>query len=366
MKIISIFNNKGGVGKSTLSFHLAHALAERGTKTLMIDLDPQSNLTLQCMDPIVLEKLWLEEEPFIEDFQDALAGSNKSFSEFVATPRSIHCLLKPIEDGVFESFALGEVHQLTPNLGLIPGRLSLHTFEDKLAKSWSDAFLGEPQSLRLLAAIRSLCLEASKKYGYEVAILDTSPSLGILNRVIISMSTGFFVPCSPDMFSTFGLTNIGLALRSWQTQFSTMYSVLSDRKRNAFPQHFVKFLGYTIYNAKKYAGQNDYDLATAHYGYAKKIPKIVETKIPKECYSHLKGGVVTQPIGGKAIMHSHNTLPSMAQKYRVPMWQVPNHLGLLPEDKSTVTGNRETYMEKKAMYHAFAKDLMARLVHLED
>jgi len=366
LKIISVFNNKGGVGKSTLAYHLANALAEQGKKTLMVDLDPQSNLTLQCFDPKELEKLWTEEEPFIEDFQDAMENSDKTFEEFISTPRSIHCLLKPVEDGVFDSFTLGAVHKLSPKLGLIPGRLSLHTFEDKLAKSWSDAFLGEPQALRLLTAIRTLCLEAAKKYDYEVAIIDTSPSLGILNRVIISMSTGFFVPCMPDMFSTFGLTNIGLALNTWRSQFSTMYSVLSDKKRGAFPPHFVKFLGYTIYNAKKYAGQNDFDLASAHYSYAKKLPGIVTAKIPKECYSHIKVAVVKEPIGGKSIMHSHNTLPSTAQKYRVPMWKVPSHPDLHHEDKSTVSGNKETYLEKKAMYHAFAKDLMSRVEGLED
>jgi cellulose biosynthesis protein BcsQ len=366
LKIVSVFNNKGGVGKSTLSFHLAHALAEQGIKTLMVDLDPQSNLTLECIDANALEALWTEEDPYIEDFQDANENSSKTFAEFVATPRSIHCLLKPVEDGVFDSFMLGEVHKISPKLGLIPGRLSLHMFEDKLSKSWSDAFLGEPQSLRLLTAIRSLCLEAEKKHGYEVAILDTSPSLGMLNRVIISMSTGFFVPCMPDMFSTFGLKNIGLALRMWRSQFATMYSVLSDRKRGAFPPHFVKFLGYTIYNARKYAGQNEYDLATAHYGYAKKLPDIIEKRIPKECYSHLDEGVIGLPIGGKAIMHSHNTLPSMAQKYRVPMWKVPSHSSLSHEDKSTVSGNKEMYVEKKAMYHGFASDLMKRLKGLED
>lgn len=366
MKIVSVFNNKGGVGKSTLSFHLAHALAEQGKKTLMIDLDPQSNLTLQCLSTEQLEKLWTEEEPFIEDFQAALEASKETFAEFVATPRSIHCLLKPIEDGVYESFALGAVHQITTNLGLIPGRLSLHTFEDKLAKSWSDAFMGEPQALRLLTAIRGLCLEAGKKHGYEIAILDTSPSLGMLNRVIISTSTGFFVPCMPDMFSTFGLTNIGLALQTWRSQFDTMYSLLSDKKRSAFPNHFVKLLGYTIYNARRYAGQNELDLATAHFGYAKNLPSVIKSKIPKECYSHLTPATIAKPIGGKSIMHTHNTLPSMAQKYRVPIWDVPNLDNLSSEDKSTVSGNRNMYLEKRDLYHVFASDLISRLKGLED
>ena len=46
MKIISLFNNKGGVGKTTLAYHLSCALAADGKKVLMIDLDPQCNLTI--------------------------------------------------------------------------------------------------------------------------------------------------------------------------------------------------------------------------------------------------------------------------------------------------------------------------------
>jgi len=366
LKIVSVFNNKGGVGKSTLSFHLAHALAEQGIKTLLVDLDPQSNLTLQCLASEDLEKMWSEEEPYIEDFQAAVEASEQTYEDFISKPRSIHCLLKPVEDGVYESFVLGAVHEINENLGLIPGRLSLHTYEDKLAKSWSDAFMGEPQALRLLSAIRGLCLEASKKYGYQVAILDTSPSLGMMNRVIISTSTGFFVPCMPDMFSTFGLTNIGLALRTWRTQFETMYSLLPDKKRNNFPGHFVKFLGYTIFNSKRYAGQNDLDLATAHYSYAKMIPDIISERIPQESYSHLSGTDISQPIGGKAIMHSHNTFPAMAQKYRVPMWAVPSTDNLLSEDKSTVSGNKGEYLATKEKYHTFARDLLSRLEGLDD
>lgn len=366
MKIISVFNNKGGVGKSTLSFHLASALSEMGKKILMIDLDPQSNLTLQCISPKKLEALWTEEEPYIEDFQSALEDSGKSFKDFVEKPRSIHCLLKPIEDGVFESFSLGSVYKINENLGLIPGRLSLHSYEDKISKSWSDAFLGDPQALRVITSVRKICIEACEKYGYEYVIIDTSPSLGILNKVLISMSTGFFVPCMPDMFSTFGITNIGQALKAWKNQFETMYSLLSDKKRTAFPKSFVKFLGFTIYNAKKYTGQNNLDLAAAHYSYVNRLPTSIRNHIPKKCYDHLDDGVVDNPIGGKSVMHSHNTLPSMAQKYRVPIWDVPRQNNLYPEDKPTISGNRELYFEKKALYHSFAEDLLKRLEGLDD
>lgn len=366
MKIISVFNNKGGVGKSTLAFHLAYALSEMGKKTLMIDLDPQSNLTLQCIAPEELEQLWQEEEVYIEDFQEALENSGDTFENFVKKPRSIHCLLKPIEDGVYESFILGEVYNINSNLGLIPGRLSLHSYEDKISKSWSDAFLGDPQALRVITSIRNICLEAKEKYGYEYVIIDTSPSLGILNRVLISMSTGFFVPCMPDMFSTFGLTNIGQALKVWKTQFETMYSLLPDKKRNIFPKNFVKFLGFTIYNAKKYTGQNSLDLAAAHYSYVQQLPELIKKHIPAECYNHLPENLIEQPIGLQAVMHSHNTLPSMLQKYRVPIWLVPQQSDLLSTDKATISGNRELYFEKKALYHEFANSLLKRLEGLDD
>jgi cellulose biosynthesis protein BcsQ len=49
VEIISIFNNKGGVGKTTLTFHLAHALSELGHKVLAIDLDPQCNLSIYSL-----------------------------------------------------------------------------------------------------------------------------------------------------------------------------------------------------------------------------------------------------------------------------------------------------------------------------
>ena len=62
MKIISVFNNKGGVGKTTLTFHLAHALAELGKKVLIIDADPQCNLTIYSLDQEYIHQLWAAED----------------------------------------------------------------------------------------------------------------------------------------------------------------------------------------------------------------------------------------------------------------------------------------------------------------
>lgn len=71
MKIISVFNNKGGVGKTNLTFHLAHALADLGKRVLLIDLDPQCNLTIYGMKTDRLHEIWERENAFIEDFDFA-------------------------------------------------------------------------------------------------------------------------------------------------------------------------------------------------------------------------------------------------------------------------------------------------------
>ena len=77
MKTISIFNNKGGVGKTTLTFHLAHALAVMGKRVLMIDADPQCNLTLYAMTQEKIVDIWDKEDKFIEDFAHALEQHNQ-------------------------------------------------------------------------------------------------------------------------------------------------------------------------------------------------------------------------------------------------------------------------------------------------
>ena len=166
----------------------------------------------------------------------------------------------------------------------------------------------------------------------------------------------------PDMFSLYGIRNIGDALRKWKSQFDTLYSLLTPEKRSLFPNDFVHLFGYTIYNAKKYSGKNnDWDLAAAHYNYAEQIPATIEKYIDKLIWDKTSHDILRLPIGGTAVMHTHNTLPNMAHKYHLPIWNVPNCLSLETDDISTIAGNRTIYEMTRNKYTIFAQDLLSRI-----
>ncbi len=367
MKIISLFNNKGGVGKSTLGYHLGNALNEMGHKTLFIDLDPQCNLTICSIEEELLHEIWEDEDPFMEDYEKALK-ENPSINK---SPRSIHFLLKPTEEGVSDLTSLPPTIELDKNLHLIPGRLSLHKYENKLAERWNGAYQGDNLAIRTITNIRNICQQYSDQYEFEFVIIDTSPSLGILNKTIISTVDGFFIPAQPDMFSLYGIRNIGDSLELWQKEFETIYGLISEDKRKKFPKKFVQFLGFTIYNAKKYSsGKNEYNLADAHDFYLKKIPDIIEKYIKKCNRVHLSDDKLHNPIGGSSVIHTHNTFPSVAQALKCPMWKVPDKYdslskeakGLLKDNSFEVnTGSYGQYRDTKQNYIKFSKSLLERV-----
>lgn len=366
MKSIAVFNNKGGVGKTTLTYHLGCALAELGYKTLLVDLDPQSNLTLFGLDPEKLHNIWQVEEAFIDDFVDARDQESSNFENIASDVRSIHFLLKPTEDGADPPKPLAKPLELLDNLGMIPGRLSIHTYEDKIASRWSDVYSGDPLAIRTVTQIRNFCEAYAEKYAYDYVVIDTSPSLGTLNKVIISTVDGFLIPCMPDMFSLYGIQNIGKSLKGWKRDFDTIFNLLSDAKLSHFPKNFVSFLGFTIFNARRYKGSSNWNLAKAHHNYAEQIPATIREYIDADHRKHLTETQLEYPIGETAIMHSYSTLPNMAQKYRTPMWKVPSCENLEPSDKSTIAGNSQRYIDTRIRFHTFAKDLLTRLDQLGD
>ena len=364
MKILSVFNNKGGVGKTTLTFHLAHALSEMGKKVLIIDADPQCNLSIYAVKDEDLGEIWHTEDRFIDNgFEETKSELQPlAFESLHNSPRSIHYLLKPTEDGVGEIDDLPPPFFLNENLDLVPGRLTLHLYEEKIASRWTDVYRGDPLAIRTITRFRAIAKRYTQEKGYDFVIIDTSPSLGGLNKVIISTVDGFFIPAAPDLFSLYGIRNIGRSLKSWKEEFEIIYQLISKEKRHSFPKEFVKFLGYTLYNAKKYTGENNqWNLAQAHLHYAMSIPSTIREFIPYTLRKDLTEELLDIPIGGEAVMHSHNTFPSVAQKYHVPMWKVPSFLSIDPADANSIRGSKQKYEDTLSAYKSFSEELLERI-----
>lgn len=369
VKIISIFNNKGGVGKTTLTFHLAHALAEMGKKVLLVDLDPQCNLTIYCMPVETIQKVWDAEVSYIDEpgFGDTRkSASAKVFKALCSKSRTMHFLLKPAEEGTGELEEIPPPYRLAQNLDLLPGRLTLHMFEEMVARRWSEAFVGQPLALRTLSEIRRLIHEYSEQHNYDVAVVDTSPSLGPLNKVILSTVDAFLIPCAPDLFSLYGVRNIGNSLTRWNAELRTLYTLIAPSRRPYFPERFVRFLGYTIYNAKLRSGSSKWNMAIAHYNYAKQIPDVIDEHVPTELSNGISNRLLKQPIGDTAVMHTHNTFPAHAQKYHCPMWRLPNLSNLEIADNTTIRPNAERYLSTKTAYQTFANAMLERMNFVEE
>nr|WP_320017058.1 AAA family ATPase [uncultured Desulfobacter sp.] len=335
-----------------------------GHKVLIIDADPQCNLTIYSLTQEYIHNIWEVEDPFIDEgYESTKAKLDKDeFQKISSNPRSIHYLLKPTEEGTGDHEQWAPPIALSSNLHIIPGRLTLHLYEEKVASRWTDIYRGEPLAIRTITRIRTLSEKYAKIYSYDYVLIDTSPSLGALNKVIISTVDGFFIPASPDLFSLYGIKNIGKSLKAWKDEFNVIYKLISEEKRGAFPKDFVTFLGYTIYNAKKYSGvNNDWNLAQAHLKYASQIPSTIRENSQESMRAHLTDKQLDSPIGLTSVMHSHNTFPSMAQHYNKPMWQVPDLPNLEGEHKNTLRGSRTKYLATKEHYEIFCNDLISRI-----
>lgn len=221
---ISIFNNKGGVGKTTFLFHVAHRLADQNKTVLMVDCDSQCNLTAYALDDRAIERAWTE---------GARSGGN-----------SIYRLIEPV------ARTTGDVRDRAPvrledSLYLLPGDLLLSDFEDRLGDTWNSAKGGSEASLRAQSAIYRAIRNAAEKSGAEIVLIDLGPNLGALNRAVLGGTDHVIVPISPDLFSIRGTENLGSKLETWRREWDQCNDSWSDTTL-PIPQGKPKFLGYVV------------------------------------------------------------------------------------------------------------------------
>ncbi|MYR34678.1 AAA family ATPase [Nocardiopsis alba] len=239
MTSVALFNNKGGVGKTTLVYHLAHMYQRQGKRVLAVDLDPQSNLTSSFLDEDDLSFLWDESEPTIPDRQGTL------FSRFdFGGVWTIAQAVEPIVKGTGDIRAVDPV-EVAENLWLIPGDLELSRFEDELSANWTRGFGGDEKALRTTSAFHRIIQDARQRIDPDITLIDIGPNLGAINRAALLSSDTVLMPLAADLFSLRGLRNLGPTLREWREKWQNVVLPWAPAGLDLPPGHMAP-LGYVI------------------------------------------------------------------------------------------------------------------------
>lgn len=193
--VLTFFNNKGGVGKTSLVYHLAWMFSELGQTIVAVDLDAQANLTAAYLDEDELEHLWTDNN----------------------NPSTIFRAIEPLTKvgDIKEPFT----QKAAQGLYFMPGDVALASFEDTLSEAWpasmADSNLYRP--FRILTAFWQVAQMAANKVGADIIIVDVGPNLGAINRSAMIASDYIAIPLGADLFSLQGLKNLGPTLRSWRS-----------------------------------------------------------------------------------------------------------------------------------------------------
>jgi cellulose biosynthesis protein BcsQ len=197
--VIAFFNNKGGVGKTTLVYHVAWKLADMGFRVLAADLDPQANLTGAFLDEDELEEIWPEPP---------------------ALPLTIFGSLKPLIKGIGD-IADPPTRRINLYLDLVPGDIALSSFEDELSAQWPNCLDSQERAFRVTSAFWRILQRAASLSGAQVILMDLGPNLGAINRAALIAADFIVVPLAPDLFSLQGLRNLGPSIRKWRADWKS-------------------------------------------------------------------------------------------------------------------------------------------------
>ena len=291
---ITIFNHKGGVGKTTLTANVAFALCSQGRSVLLVDSDPQCNLTSYLLSDDVVD--------------DLLNHSNDPSGQTIWTA------VKP----VFDNTGIGRL--VTPtmvgDIALLPGDIRLSEFEEFLGDAWADGFKRRLGGLRATSSISELVSRLSERRPLDFVFYDTGPNIGPLNRVLLLDSDFFIVPVACDLFSVRALSTLGQTIKRWIIDAATVASIAPDDA--TLLRSNPRFLGYVPQRFKMY-GQT---MTREANSYLRQIRSRVHddvSSVLRKINENLVPGRASDPVVGR--VKDFTSIVQRAQREGVALWE---------------------------------------------
>lgn len=223
MRIV-FFNHKGGVSKTTTAFHLGWKLSQNGRRVLLVDADPQCNLTSLIMQDHFVKHY---SDPSTRN-QNLMDGVNPAFTGSPSPIKAVNCF---------------NVARNT-NLFLLPGHPNLTELEPNLslAQTAPNAF---STMQNLPGAFSELLTRTSELHQIDDIIIDLNPGLSAINQNLFSISDMFIIPTNPDPFSIMAIETLSKVLPRWKNQAESMYKSYGNSSY-PFPEVQTRFGGLVI------------------------------------------------------------------------------------------------------------------------
>jgi cellulose biosynthesis protein BcsQ len=302
MKSIAVFNNKGGVGKTTFLCNLAASLSHHSKlKVLVVDADPQCNATQYMFDEVALDEIYEGDGFTILDVVKPLA-QGKGFVKNLRFRRS-----------------------QTFGVDVLPGDPGMSIEEDRLATDWVQATGGDIRGLRTTFLFSQLLSQCQK---YDYVFFDMGPSLGSINRAVLVAVDGFVSPMSTDIFSVRAIDNISLSLSSWRKKLERALDEIADEVAELEienPHWHLQFIGYLTqqYTAKVVRGVKQ--PVRAFDKIAKKIP----VRIEKQLIANFTNQQTAQSGFSLGSIPTLNSLVPLAQSAHTPIFALKGTDGVV-------------------------------------
>lgn len=290
MKRISIFNHKGGVGKTTLTYNLSFALEAKGKKVLLVDADAQCNLTSIALPDADLQSVYQNGGYSLKDaLGQLLSGAG--------------------------DIQIGNPVSLTSNISLIPGHIEITDYESQLNTAWNECFTGLERGFRTHSAIHRLSEEIGNSLNVDYIIYDLGPNVGPLNRSLILSSDYFLVPVVPDQFSLMAIGSVGKSISKWFTDWQTAKQRVPNNLAFDIQEGEPKFAGYISQQFNISRGR-----ATQAFGYwEQQIPTEIQNKIINVLPSEL---IVSSINSSLPSVKNYHSLVLAAQTHNKPIFNL--------------------------------------------
>lgn len=231
--IVVFFNNKGGVGKTSLVYNLAWMYAELGIKVIAADLDPQANLTVLSIGEEGAEGLWAQQDG----------------------PATIYGAVQPLFEGTGD-IEPPRVVPVSDDLDLIPGDLALSSLEDELSSQWAAACAaGQRRAFQLTTALGRALRDAAERTSAKLVLVDTAPTFGAINRAALSTADHVVIPISLDRLLQHNMKFLGKTLQHWRRTWNTWLDQSQQAKQLALPLGGMKTLGYVVTRPRVFRGE---------------------------------------------------------------------------------------------------------------